>query len=191
MRFTRRVGSILTLAFAAFVLASCADDHAPLAPDPVAPDALLLGDAEELLTTTIGSTTSTLSGIVNGLVECNVSTTYKASRVIGPEGGTLKVGRHSLHVPPKALPQPTLISATAPAGKYVEVRFEPHGLKFDRPTALTMSYSECGILKPYGLRIAYVSDNLEILEVLLSLPNPFNQTVTGKVDHFSRYMLAD
>jgi hypothetical protein len=191
MPATRRFASLVALALAAVMLASCADDHSPVPSAPVAPDPLLIGDVTQIVDGTIGGVGSSLSRVVSGLVECNVRTTSTASQTIGPRGGVLRVGRHQLYVPPGALLGDVHITATAPAGKHVEVRFEPHGLEFARPTALTMSYADCGVLKPLGLRIVYVDENLDILEVLLSLPNPFNRTVTGKVEHFSRYMLAD
>lgn len=187
MSAPRRFASLFALAIAAVMLASCADDRGPT----TAPNALLLDDATQLLASTGETTESTIKNVVSGLVECNVSNTYSASQLIGPQGGVLRVGPHKLYVPAYAVREPVLITATAPAGKYVEVRFEPHGFEFQRPLSLSMSYAECAILSPYGLRIAYVDDKLAILEVLLSLPNPFNRTVTGKVDHFSRYMLAD
>ena len=191
MLATRRFASLFALAVTAVMLTSCADDHGPVAPAPATPDALLIGDVTSVLNSTVTSVGSTLDRTVSGLLECNVRNSYTASQMIGPQGGVLRVGRHSLHVPANALRENVLITATAPAGRHVEVRFEPQGLEFQRPTALTMSYADCGILKPLGLRIVYVNDNLDILEVLLSLPNPFTRTVTGKVDHFSRYMLAD
>jgi len=190
MSAPRRFASLFALALAAVLLASCADDRGPVTA-PVAPNAFLLDDASQILTATGETVESTVKTVVSGLVECNVSNTYSASQLIGPQGGVLRVGPHKLYVPAYAVREPVLITATAPAGKYVEVRFEPHGLQFQRPISLTMSYADCAILSPYGLRIAYVDDNLDILEVLLSLPNPFSRTVTGKVDHFSRYMLAD
>lgn len=187
----RRFASLLALALAAVMLTSCADDRDPIASAPATPDALLIGDVTDVLNSSVNTVSSTLDKAVSGLVECNVQNTYTASQLIGPQGGVLRVGRHQLYVPANALKAPVLITATAPAGKYVEVRFEPHGLEFERPTALTMSYADCAILSPLGLRIAYVDANLDLLDVLPSLPNPWTRTVTGKVDHFSRYMLAD
>ena len=90
-----------------------------------------------------------------------------------------------------ALKSAQRITATAPAGNVVEVEFQPHGLQFAKPTHLTMSYRDCGIVGKLLPRIAYVDENRNILEVLLTVPNVFRQTVTGTTDHFSSYMLAD
>jgi hypothetical protein len=185
MSVTRRFAPIFALALAAVMLASCADDHAPPTA-PIAPNPSLLGDV-------IGGVTGTVGDLADGLglVSCNVKKTYSASQVIGPNGGLLRIGPHQLYVPPKALKANVRISAEAPAGKYVQIAFEPQGLKFERKTALTMSYAECSLLSPLKLKIVYVNDRYEILEVLPTLTSVLTRTATAPVDHFSRYMLAD
>jgi len=81
---------------------------------------------------------------------------------------------------------------TAPTGLGVNaVTFQPHGLQFLTPASLTMSYSNCsllGLLLPK--EIAYTDDNLNILSYLLSLDNLLSKRVTGKVNHFSAYVVA-
>jgi hypothetical protein len=185
MSVTRRFAPIFALALAAVMLASCADDHAPPTA-PIAPNPSLLGDV-------IGGVTGTVGDLADGLglVSCNVKKTYSASQVIGPNGGLLRIGPHQLYVPPKALKANVRISAEAPAGKYVQIAFEPQGLKFERKTALTMSYAECSLLSPLKLKIVYVNDRYEILEVLPTVTSVLTRTATAPVDHFSRYMLAD
>lgn len=190
MSVTRRFAPIFAVAFAAVMLASCADDHAiptgPSAPVAVQPNPALLGDL-------VDGVTGTLGGVANGLglVSCNVRTTYSASADIGPAGGLLRVGPHLLSVPPRALKERVRISAVAPKGQYVQIQFEPEGLKFDRPTLLTMSYRDCSLLSPLRLKIVYVDDNFRILEVLPTLTSLLTRTASAPVDHFSRYMLAD
>jgi hypothetical protein len=185
---TRRFASILALALAAVTLTSCADAPAPTAPPAphIAPDASLLGDL-------LGGVTGTVDDLANtlGLASCDVRTTHTGSAEIGPMGGILRVGPHVLTVPPYALRQKVRISAVAPAGSYVQIKFEPQGLQFQRSTVLTMSYSECSLLSPLRLKVVYVNDNLEILEVLPTVVSVLSGTANAKVDHFSRYMLAD
>ena len=81
---------------------------------------------------------------------------------------------------------------TAPTGLGVNaVKFQPEGLRFSTPAALTMSYSNCSLLgKLLPKRIAYTDDNLNILSYLLSLDNLLSKNVTGKVNHFSDYVIA-
>ena len=69
------------------------------------------------------------------------------------------------------------------------------GLKFSQPTALTLSYRDCGLtgslLGSVLLDVVYVDDKQSVLEILPSLNNLVGRTVTGRVDHFSGYALAD
>ena len=189
---TRRFAPIVALALAAMVMMSCADDHAPAGPaapvaaDSLQPDLSLLGDL-------VGGVTGTVGGLADGLglVSCNVRTTHTGSADIGPAGGVIRVGPHRLTVPPRALQQSVRISAVAPRGSYVQIKFEPQGLRFDRPTLLTMSYSECSLLSPLRLKIVYVNDKLQILEVLPTVTSVLTRTANAPVTHFSRYMLAD
>jgi hypothetical protein len=191
MSVTRRFTSLIVLSLAV-VLTSCADDHgpptgpaAPVAADSLQPE-LLLGDLVDGVTGVVG-------GVVDGLglVSCNVRTTHTGSAEIGPMGGILRVGPHRLTVPPRALTQRVRISAVAPAGQYVQIKFEPEGLRFARPTLLTMSYSECSLLSPLRLKIVYANDKLEILEVLPTVTSVLTRTASAPVTHFSRYLLAD
>ena len=106
-------------------------------------------------------------------------------------GGVVWVGPHRLFVPPYALTQKVRITAVAPKGPYVQIKFEPEGLQFRKSTLLSVSYSECSLLSPLRLKIVYVNDNLEILEVLPTVTSLLTRTANAPVDHFSRYMLAD
>lgn len=185
---TRRLASLFALALAAVMLTSCADEPVPSAPPApqIAPDPSLLGDI-------VGGVTGTVGGLANslGLVSCNVRTTHTGSAEIGPMGGVVWVGPHRLFVPPYALREKVRITAVAPKGPYVQVHFEPEGLQFRRPTLLSLSYSECSLLSPLRLKIVYVNDGLEILEVLPTVTSLLTRTANAPVDHFSRYMLAD
>ena len=184
----RRFASLFALAFAAVLLTSCADDHAsPTAPvAPPEPNPALIGDL-------LGGVTDVVGGVTNGLglVSCNVRNTHTASADIGPLGGVLRVGPHLLSVPLGALKEKVRITAVAPSGSQVQVKFEPEGLKFERSPLLTMSYAECSLLSPLRLKVVYVNDNLEILEVLPTVVSVWTRTANARVDHFSRYMLAD
>jgi len=82
---------------------------------------------------------------------------------------------------------------SAPSGHGINaVHFEPDGLDFDRPAALTMSYSNCSLLgKLLPKRIAYTDDDYEkIYYFLRSLDDIFSKRVTGRIDHFSDYVVA-
>ncbi|HEV8264963.1 MAG TPA: hypothetical protein VGQ06_08415 [Gemmatimonadales bacterium] len=127
-----------------------------------------------------------------GLLSCSPLPYDSVTQTIGPLGGSLRVGSHSLVIPPGALLQPTAITAVQPTGLRTNVvRFQPDGLQFQAPAALTMSYANCsllGVLLPK--RIVHVSSALQILGYLLSVDNLLTKRVTGKLNHFSDYAIA-
>lgn len=112
------------------------------------------------------------------------------AKIIGPEGGVLVVGAHSLTIPPGALDRPIVITAESPAALEVVLEFRPHGLQFHKRPTVTLDYNHC--LRPPWMdeRVAYIGDQDEVLE----WPESHDRTDTGKVDalidHFSRYAVA-
>ena len=128
-----------------------------------------------------------------GLLQCSELPFASETKWIGPAGGMLTAGPHTLTIPPGALDEWTRITMSAPTGRGINaVHFEPDGLDFDRPAALTMSYSNCNLLgKLLPKRIAYTDDDYEkVYYFLQSLDNIFSKRVTGKLDHFSDYVVA-
>ena len=127
-----------------------------------------------------------------GLLKCSNLPYASSTQTIGVGGGVISAGPHTLVIPPGALAAPTAITMTAPTGLGVNaVKFRPEGLRFTTPAALTMSYANCSLLgKVLPKRIAYTDDNLDILSYLLSLDNLLSKRVTGKVNHFSDYVVA-
>ncbi len=174
MKARRLIASVLLLA----VALACTDrtPTAPVAPAVPAPQASLIGAL-------LGAT---------GLLKCSNLPYASDTETIGPLGGVLRAGPHTLLIPPGALPNPTRITMTAPTGLGVNaVKFQPEGLRFITPAALTMSYANCSLLgKILPKRIAYTDDNLNIISYLLSLDNLLSKNVTGKVNHFSDYVVA-
>lgn len=169
----------------------CTPEKSPTGAPPA--DLSLIGDLTGTITGVTGTVTDLAGQIlpIKGLLECRVSERYSTTQVVGPNGGTIRVGPHSLFIPPNALSERTMITATAPAGNLVEVEFAPHGLKFERSTTLTMSYRDCGLLKGVLPQIVYADEKNNILEQLLSIVNLLNRTVSAKTDHFSSYILAE
>ena len=171
MKVRRLVAPVILLA-----VALACSDRTPTAPAVPAPDASLIGGL-------LGPT---------GLLKCSDLPYASDTETIGPLGGVLRAGPHSLVIPPGALTAPTTITMTAPTGLGVNaVTFQPEGLRFATPAALTMSYSNCSLLgNLLPKRIAYTDDNLNIISYLLSLDNLLSKNVTGKVNHFSDYVIA-
>jgi len=127
-----------------------------------------------------------------GLLKCSDLPYASSKATIGPDGGSISAGPHTLVIPPGALSAPTTITMTAPTGRGVNaVEFAPAGLQFARPASLTMSYSNCSLLGTLlPKRIAYTSSSLDVLYYILSLDNIFSKRVTGQVNHFSNYAIA-
>ena len=157
-------------------LLSCSD-RAPLGPDaPVgSPEAGLFGWPPPAI----------------GLVKCAPLPYDSVTQTIGPEGGTLVVGANTLWIPAGALDTAVTITAVAPSDTLRHVHFEPEGLTFQQSAWLTLSYQGCNLLGSLApKRVAYTTDVFEILEYLLSFDNLWSQKVTGRVQHFSDYVIA-
>ncbi len=189
MKLFRSLTALSSALLLAFAL-GCSDKTPTSAP---APDLSLISD----LTDDVGGLTGTVTGVaervlpIKGLLACNVTESYSTTQAVGPNGGTIRVGPHTLVIPQNALSETTKITATAPAGQIVEVEFQPHGLKFQKKTTLTMSYRDCGVLRGVVPQIVYADEENNIVERLLSFIDLFRRTVSAKTDHFSSYILAE
>ncbi|MEO8636198.1 MAG: hypothetical protein ABI587_13065 [Gemmatimonadales bacterium] len=164
---------LLSLTIVLAGLVSCASYESPTAP---AAAALQLPIVTPLL---------------NGLLACRPQPYAITRQTVGSAGGTIRVGGHTLVIPSGALRQPVLITAEAPGDAVASVRFQPEGLQFARSARLTLDYSACpGARLQLGKHIAYTTENLRILNLLLSLDDILGMRVSGNLDHFSRYAVA-
>jgi hypothetical protein len=130
-------------------------------------------------------------GQLTGLLQCTPLPADSVSQLVGPDGGTIVVGPHSLVIPAGALADTVTITAVAPSDTVNRVHFEPTGLAFQQSASLNMSYANCnllGLLLPK--RIAYIDDGLNILYYLLSVDHFLTRSVSGRLDHFSEYAVA-
>jgi hypothetical protein len=110
--------------------------------------------------------------------------------IIGPNGGTLHVGAGELVIPKGALDQEQLITMEAPTSSLVDVRFEPHGLQFERSAQLKLSYKGCVRPTSADLLVAYLDLGNQVLELPPSLDLRADDEVEADIDHFSRYAIA-
>ena len=134
---------------------------------------------------------SLIGGLVPDLVACTPLPYDSAAQVIGPSGGTIRVGPHALTVPEGALDSDVAISAAIVDGNVNAVRFGPEGLQFNKKASLTLSYANCGLV--FGLlphHIAYTDDLLNILDTVTADASLLSGSVTGKIRHFSDYAVA-
>jgi hypothetical protein len=197
MKRIHRARAAVAAFAAAFALgiAACTADvapSAPRAPDVIAPTEL----PSDLLGLDVGGTLSGLTETVSGLLSslslfrCETPAYGSVTQTVGWGGGIIKVGPHSLYVPSGALSAPVAITATASAGSQVKVDFQPHGLRFQRPAVLTLSYSHCST-DPVKPKVVYVDDALSILELVPSVNDTWNRQSRAKLEHFSGYAFAD
>ena len=174
-----RAFRLLAVLLAVSAAISCGLDKAPTAPP--APQADLLG-----------GTLGVVSRLAGSLLTCNPLPGDLDSARIGPNGGTLTMGPHSLVIPRGALTSTVWIKGEVVRDTVNSVRFSPEGLHFLKPASLVMSYSNCsltgGLLTPK--RIAYTKDNLKVIEWLPSTDNILARKVTARLDHFSRYAVG-
>jgi hypothetical protein len=137
-----------------------------------------------------------------GLVAC-AQAYDSVTQVIGPKGGSLSVGAHTLFVDSLVLKSAVSVTAVAPSGTVRWVRFQPDGLLFPPNSVdgwgavLYTSYKDCGVPTTASPRIAQVTNALGVLTYLqMSIKvrqNPWsqgNQYVVGLLPHFSNYAVA-
>lgn len=185
MSSPRRIRALSTAALSllvALTALSCNSDQSPTA---VRQSTAAQPTPRELLGLPI------LGGLTETLLPCNVTTTTTATKTIGPDGGTLTVGPHTLVIPAGALASPVTITGTAPAGGYVQVDFQPQGLRFAKKATLTLSYRSCALPLSLLYDVVYTDDSYNILEILPSLSSLLSANVSAPIGHFSHYMLAE
>jgi hypothetical protein len=136
----------------------------------------------------VGGVGDVLSDVL-GLLLCQPERYAATVKVVGPQGGVVRVGSHRLEIPRNALRAPTVITAERPTGNAATVRFSPHGLEFERSATLTMDYSHCSDTNRRK-RMVYTDEQLNILEYPISRDDPRNDELEARIDHFSRYAVA-
>jgi hypothetical protein len=159
---------------------------------PASPSFGLIGNLTGGLTGTVDDITTNIVGTlgsVTDLLVCSPESYTKTTETIGPEGGLIRVGRHSLLIPAGALDRDTEIIAEQIRGSTNSIRFSPEGLVFQRPAVLTMSYENCALVL-VRKKIVYTGEDLKIREILRSLDLFRARIVSAPIDHFSRYAVA-
>lgn len=137
-----------------------------------------------------GLEAAALKPVSSALVQCRSLRADSVTQVIGPEGGELNVGPHTLDVPPGALSDTVRITAVAPSETVRLIRFMPEGLVFQKPASLSLSYKNCKIPAGTSPRIAYLSDTLSVVAYMPSIADQWAQWVITDLSHFSNYAVA-
>jgi hypothetical protein len=195
MRLLRRF-SVLGLALLLSAGVSCAanDSTAPVSSpaEQDAPQFGLIGDLTDGLTSTVDGLTSTVVGTlgnVTDLLLCSRQPYARVTQTVGPDGGIIRVGTHTLVIPGGALASRTTITAEQVSGSTNSIRFSPEGLRFEKPAILTMSYGNCALVL-LQKKIVYTDEKLRVLEVLRTLDLFQRKQASAGIDHFSRYAVA-
>jgi hypothetical protein len=123
------------------------------------------------------------------LLICQLQEYAVTTTVIGPHGGQITVGNHSLTIYENALSADVTITAEQVEGTVNSVRFSPEGLQFAVPAALSLSYQNCAA-GTGSKRVVYTDESLNILELPPSVDDSVSTRVKGEIDHFSRYAVA-
>ena len=126
-----------------------------------------------------------------GVDSCSTVLVGMIRQTVGPAGGIIALGPARLTIPPGALSAVVTIQAKIPAGysgNYIQ--FKPDGLVFQQPASLRMSYSNCSLVNATQLKVAQVTDGLQIIQYVPSTNDLDAHTVTGQLQHFSNYAVA-
>lgn len=131
------------------------------------------------------------------LLVCPTTETRSARAVIGPLGGTVRVGGSAITIPLGAVLVPTEFEFIVPASPYMEVEIHAVGMQryvFLLPATITIDYSRCAadaIPRDAVLQGVYI-DGLSklVLELLGGVANRDNQTLRFQTGHLSGYAVA-
>lgn len=179
------VGVLAMAVLVASGLTSCATGDGPTAPQAASTT------TAAAVHQTAGLQLPVVSALLKGLLSCAPQPYAQTQQWVGPAGGTLYIGKHTLVIPAGALAAPVLIQGVAPSDSVSSVRFTPEGLQFLRPATLTLDYSSCPLGSLNILKhVAYTTDNLLILQLLISQDNLLTMKVSANLQHFSRYAVA-
>lgn len=197
MKWTRRLFALgLVLALSAGV--SCTSADGPTA----VPEAQLVEQPAYLLGDLLGVVGGTVEGVldltgnvltsllkITGLLSCQEQQYAVTSQTVGPQGGMIRVGKHTLVIPRGALSSNVRITAEQMRGPTNSVRFSPEGLRFQKQAVLTLNYQNCRNVE-VPKAVVYTTDRLEVREILRSLDLLRLRIISAPIDHFSRYAVA-
>jgi hypothetical protein len=173
------------------LLTSCSEARDPVGAAPT------LEPQSGLISDLLGGTLKLLSVVLKG-PDANGE---EVSAWIGPQGGTIKTAAYTLTVPANAVTKSTRFDLEPMNdGTYtVELHAYQQGLLglvdvggkgFQKSVSLTFSYKNAlGVENPSKLVILWIRPDGK-LEVQNCDVNKSSNTITGSLDHFSKYALA-
>ena len=123
------------------------------------------------------------------LVACERRNPAADSALIGPSGGTLRVGNNELVVPPGALLETVMLRGAVPSDTIASIRLYPEGLTFHRAAGLVLDSQGCADPGSTA-KILYLDDAGNVLEEIEAYYTPWWKRVAAPINHFSRYALG-
>jgi len=126
----------------------------------------------------------------NGAILAPVNLSAEAV-ISSEEGGILSLLDVTLEIPAGAVPNDTLFSIFIPDDEVFYNEFGTHGLIFDKPVKVTMSYRNADLtgINESTVRIAWFNNNVDQFEDVQCEIDFENKTVTAYLSHFSAYGL--
>ncbi len=122
---------------------------------------------------------------------------FQQSKWIGDDGGTISVGDEvhgisKLVFPEDAVDDDVLITFSMESTDLLEVQFSPHGITFDEPVRLELSYKDADLtgVNEDDLKIYYYNENTGVWELVGDQVDKTKKVVVGYTNHFSRYAVA-
>jgi hypothetical protein len=185
-------GALAAVAFVAFLLVGCSHFDAPTASQPSTSDMGMWNPAGP------GALPGYNVPIVDpGYWEPHAGSVINpaqtvVSAIIGPNGGSLRLGPHSLVVPAGAVREPITFSLTVASRTSIALDCGPSPFRFDVPVTLTLSYagtSFTSAANPSNIEILYMAADGS-LEEIPGTVDVRGASVTAQVSHFSRYILG-
>jgi hypothetical protein len=125
---------------------------------------------------------------------CPNSQQLQETVTITKEGGAVKVGGHSLMIPPGAVAEEVRFTATLLADKTLKLKLEANGkdtYQFLQPAMLALSFGRCEApADPSRLRIYKIDERGTIIQDLGGEVNRESRTVTATLKTLSIYTMG-
>lgn len=163
------------------LIAAC--DGAPSSPGELGPNALSSRGAAA------SEGRQLPNGNAYGLVACRRGGQPQGTAVIGPDGGTLRVGANSVVVPAGALSERIRMTATV-IDTLAVIELEPHGLRFAVPVSLIIDTRECAVRDEQHPVLLYVDDAGEVEETIDGQLGEGGDSFLAPIVHFSVYAIG-
>ncbi|MEE9443325.1 MAG: hypothetical protein V3V99_11740 [candidate division Zixibacteria bacterium] len=115
---------------------------------------------------------------------------YTEKAISAKEGGRIELYDVALDIPPGAIDNDTLFSIDIPDAEIFYNEFGTHGLVFNKPVTVTMSYRDANLngIDESTIRIVYINRNGNFVEMDCEIDFE-RKIVVGQLYHFSAYGL--